>query len=409
MILTTYYLILGTKIMTNRQIYLSHVAQTIATPLALEIDRAAGIYLYSPDGKKYIDAISGISVSNVGHCHPHVVQAIQTQASKYMHLMVYGEYIYSPQVKLCKKLVGILPSSLNNVYLVNSGAEATEGAIKLAKKYTGRSKLISFKKSYHGSTNGALSLIGDEYFKEMYRPLLPDTLQLNYGNIEELNQIDCRTAAVFFEPVQAESGIYIPTIEYVQALRKKCDEVGALLVFDEIQTGFGRTGSMFAFEQYHVVPDILLLAKGMGGGLPIGAFIADKKIMSAFMDNPILGHITTFGGNAVTAATSLACIEVIENEQLIASVESKGLLFEKNLHHHKAKAYRRKGLMMALEFDSFELNKKIIDACIENGLITDWFLFAPNCLRVCPPLIITEEEILEICKIINEQIKISLS
>jgi acetylornithine/succinyldiaminopimelate/putrescine aminotransferase len=372
-------------------------------------DKAEDFSVYDIAGNKWIDFTSTIFVANIGHGNAHVLAATKNQIDAYMHTMVYGEMVQSPQVQFAKLLTDYLPASLNAVFFTNSGAEATEGAIKLAKKYTGRSKLISFKKSYHGSTNGALSLIGDEYFKEMYRPLLPDTLQLNYGNIEELNQIDCRTAAVFFEPVQAESGIYIPTIEYVQALRKKCDEVGALLVFDEIQTGFGRTGSMFAFEQYHVVPDILLLAKGMGGGLPIGAFIADKKIMSAFMDNPILGHITTFGGNAVTAAASLACIEVIENEQLIASVESKGLLFEKNLHHHKAKAYRRKGLMMALEFDSFELNKKIIDACIENGLITDWFLFAPNCLRVCPPLIITEEEILEICKIINEQIKISLS
>lgn len=390
--------------MTNRQLYLSHVAQTIATPLALEIESAAGIYLYGPEGKKYIDAISGISVSNVGHCHPHVVKAIQEQAAKYMHLMVYGEYIYTPQVKLCEKLVSILPATLNNVYLVNSGAEATEGAIKLAKKYTGKSKLISFKKSYHGSTNGALSLMGDEYFKEMYRPLLPDTLQLNYGNLEDLALIDERTAAVFFEPVQAESGIQIPTKDYVNALRKRCTEVGALLVFDEIQTGFGRTGSMFAFEQFEVIPDVLLLAKGMGGGLPIGAFIADKKIMSAFMDNPILGHITTFGGNAVTAAASLACIEVIEHEKLLDTVESKGLLFEKNLPLHKAKAFRRKGLMMTLEFDSFEINKKIIDACIEKGVITDWFLFAPNCLRIGPPLIIQEDEIVLTCEIISQAV-----
>ena len=390
--------------MTNRQLYLSHVAQTIATPLALEIDRAAGIYLYGPDGKKYIDAISGISVSNVGHCHPHVVKAIQEQAAKYMHLMVYGEYIYTPQVKLCEKLASILPDALNNIYLVNSGAEATEGAIKLAKKYTGKSKLISFKKSYHGSTNGALSLMGDEYFKEMYRPLLPDTLQLNYGSLNDLSIIDERTAAVFFEPIQAESGIQIPSKEYVIALRKRCTEVGALLVFDEIQTGFGRTGSMFAFEQLDVIPDVLLLAKGMGGGLPIGAFIAEKKIMSAFMDNPILGHITTFGGNAVTAAASLACIEVIENEKLLETVATKGLLFEQNLPLDKAKAFRRKGLMMTLEFESFELNKKIIDACIEKGVITDWFLFAPNCLRIGPPLIIQEDEIITICNVIREAI-----
>ncbi len=394
--------------MTNRQLYLSHVAQTIATPLALEIEKAEGIYLYSPEGKKYIDAISGISVSNVGHCHPHVVKAIQEQAAKYMHLMVYGEYIYTPQVKLCEKLASILPSTLNNVYLVNSGAEATEGAIKLVKKYTGRSKLISFHKSYHGSTNGALSLMGDEYFKAMYRPLLPDTRQLNYGELADLSFIDERTAAVFFEPIQAESGIQIPSKEYVQALRKKCDEVGAILVFDEIQTGFGRTGSMFAFESFGVVPDVLLLAKGMGGGLPIGAFIADQKIMAVFMDNPILGHISTFGGNAVTASASLACIEVLENEKLVQQVESKGLLFEKYLPIDKVKAFRRKGLMMTLEFESFEINKKIIDACIEKGLITDWFLFAPHCLRIGPPLIIQEDEIIQICNIITQAIAISI-
>lgn len=392
--------------MTNRQLYLSHVAQTIATPLALEIERAEGIYLYGPNGEKYIDAISGISVSNIGHCHPLVVKAIKEQASKYMHLMVYGEYIYTPQVKLCQKLASLLPSSLNNVYLVNSGAEATEGAIKLAKKYTGRSRLISFIKSYHGSTNGALSLMGDEYFKEMYRPLLPDTKQLSYGNLDDLNQIDCRTAAVFFEPIQAESGIQIPTVEYVQALRKKCTDVGALLVFDEIQTGFGRTGTMFAFEQYQVVPDVLLLAKGMGGGLPIGAFVADKKVMNVFMDNPILGHINTFGGNAVTAAASLACIEVLENEKLIENVEAKGMLFETNLPIEKVKAFRRKGLMMTLEFDSFETNKKVIDVCIVKGLITDWFLFAPNCLRIGPPLIIQDQEILAICNVIREAIAV---
>ena len=394
--------------MTNRQLYLSHVAQTIATPLALEIEKAEGIYLYSPEGKKYIDAISGISVSNVGHCHPHVVKAIQEQAAKYMHLMVYGEYIYTPQVKLCEKLASILPSTLNNVYLVNSGAEATEGAIKLVKKYTGRSKLISFHKSYHGSTNGALSLMGDEYFKAMYRPLLPDTRQLNYGELADLSFIDERTAAVFFEPIQAESGIQIPSKEYVQALRKKCDEVGAILVFDEIQTGFGRSGSMFAFESFGVVPDVLLLAKGMGGGLPIGAFIADQKIMAVFMDNPILGHISTFGGNAVTASASLACIEVLENEKLVQQVESKGLLFEKYLPIDKVKAFRRKGLMMTLEFESFEINKKIIDACIEKGLITDWFLFAPHCLRIGPPLIIQEDEIIQICNIITQAIAISI-
>ena len=367
----------------------------------LEIVRASGVYIYDINNKAYLDLISGISVSNIGHCHPEVVKAVQEQAATFMHLLVYGEYVYAPQTLLAKALCEVLPDKLNNVYLVNSGTEATEGAIKLVKRYSGRSEIVSFKKSYHGSSTGALSLMGDEYFKENFRPLMPGTKQITYGDIDDLEKINRLTAAVFFEPIQAESGITIPTIEYVKALRKRCDEMGVLLVFDEIQTGFGRTGKLFCFEHYEVVPDVLLLAKGMGGGMPIGAFVANREIMHCLTENPVLGHITTFGGNAVTAAAALAALNVLLSEKLIEQVEEKGSYFDRFLQHQKAISYRRKGLMIALEFVDFETNKKIIDECIEQGLITDWFLFAPNFLRIGPPLIISEKEIKYACTIIN--------
>jgi len=388
-------------LISQRQLFLSHVAQTSPAPLLLEIVSASGVYLQDINGKKYIDLIAGISVSNIGHCHPTVVKAVQEQAEKFMHLLVYGEYVYAPQTLLAKALCDVLPTQLDNVYLVNSGTEATEAAIKLVKRYSGRAEIISFKKSYHGSTTGALSLMGDEYFKENFRPLMPGTKQIDYGKLEALESITRQTAAVFFEPIQAESGISIPSIEYVQALRKRCDEMGALLVFDEIQTGFGRTGKLFCFEHYDVVPDVLLLAKGMGGGMPIGAFIANKSIMHCLSENPVLGHITTFGGHPVTAAAALANLNVLCSENIIDQVETKGRCFDKYLHHQKAISYRRKGLMIALQFADFETNKKIIDDCIAHGVITDWFLFAPDCLRIGPPLIINENEIEQSCAIIN--------
>ena len=370
----------------------------------LEIERAQGMYMFNHKGKKYLDLIAGISVSNLGHSHPEVVQAVKEQAEKYMHLMVYGEFVESPQVRYAKSLTEFLPETLNNIYFTNSGAEATEGAMKLAKRVTGRTQLISFKSAYHGSTQGALSLMGDESFKRKFRPLLPDTLQLQYGNQEDLEKITCRSAAVVIEPIQAESGVTIPTKVFMQQLRKRCDEVGALLIFDEAQTGLGRTGKMFAFEHYAVVPDILLLAKALGGGMPLGAFVSSKDKMSLLTDNPVLGHITTFGGHPVCCAAGLSAFNVLIRESLIKSVEEKGKLFDDLLNHSAIKSKYRIGLMMALEFDSFERNKAVIDRCIERGVLTDWFLFAPHCMRIAPPLIISEVEIRMACQTILESI-----
>ncbi len=388
------------KTFTTRQLFLNHVAQTSPAPLMLEIEHANGVYLYTADGKKYIDLIAGISVSNIGHSHPQVVRAVQQQVEKYMHLMVYGEFVENPQVKYAEKLVSFLPAPLNNVYFTNSGAEATEGALKLAKRVTDRTQLVSFKNGYHGSTQGALSVMGDEFFKRNFRPLLPDTMQLIYGDESGLDNITHRTSAVIIETVQAESGITVPSKNFMQKLRKVCTETGALLILDEVQTGLGRTGKMFAFEHYDIVPDILLLAKALGGGMPLGAFISRKEIMQALTENPVLGHITTFGGHPVCCAAGLAAFDVLTTEKLIEQVEAKGKLFENLLNHPKIKSKHRTGLMMALEFDNFEQNKKIIDCCIENGVLTDWFLFAPQCMRIAPPFIITEEEIHTACKII---------
>lgn len=387
---------------SNRQLFLSHVAQTSTAPLMLEIERAEGMYLYDTYGKKYLDLIAGISVSNIGHSHPAVINAVKEQAEKYMHLMVYGEFVESPQVKYAKRLSEFLPESLNNIYFTNSGAEATEGAMKLAKRITGRTQFVSFKNAYHGSTQGALSILGDEYFKRKFRPLLPDVLQLEYNKEVEIDKISTATAAVILEPVQAESGITVPTKNFIRALRKKCDENGTLLIFDEAQTGLGRTGKMFAFEHYEVVPDILLLAKALGGGMPLGAFISSKEKMSLLTENPVLGHITTFGGHPVCCAAGLSALEILTKEKLVAQVEAKGKMFDELLFHPKIKSKHRIGLMMAIEFESFEQNKKIIDRCIENGLLTDWFLFASNCMRIAPPFIISEEEIKLACKIILE-------
>lgn len=385
---------------SNRQLFLSHLAQTSPSPLLIEIERAEGMYLYGPDGKKYMDLIAGISVSNLGHSHAEVVNAVKQQAEKYMHLMVYGEFVQSPQVMYATALSKVLPATLNSVYFTNSGAEATEGAMKLAKRLTGRRQFVHFKDAYHGSTQGALSLMGDETFKRKFRPLLPDTLQLDFNSVQDLDKITAATAAVVVEPVKAESGVTLPEDGYLKLLRKKCDETGALLIFDECQTGVGRTGKMFAFEHYGVVPDVLLLAKAFGGGMPLGAFISSQEKMKVLSDNPILGHITTFGGHPVCCAAGLAAFNVLQNDKLVAGVEAKGQLFDDLLVSPKIKAKRRKGLMMAVEFADFEQNKAIIDRCIEKGILTDWFLFAPHCMRIAPPLIITEEEIRHACSVI---------
>lgn len=385
---------------STRQLFLQHVAQTSDAPLALSFEKAEGVFLHTTDGKKIMDLISGIGVSNLGHSHPEIVAAVKAQAEKYMHLMVYGEFVQSPQVALATMLTSLLPASLNSVYFTNSGAEATEGAMKLAKRHTGRADFIHFKNAYHGSTQGALSVLGDEYFKQNYRPLLPNIHTLEYNNIDDLYAINEHTAAVIVDVVQAESGITVGTIDFIQSLRKKCDENGALLIIDEAQTGMGRIGSLFGFEQYGIVPDILLLAKAFGGGMPLGAFIADKKIMNDLTHNPVLGHITTFGGHPVSCAAALASLKVLQESNLIATVEEKGILFEKKLVHPAIQKITQKGLMIALHFDCFETNKKIIDECIQNGVLTDWFLFAPHCLRICPPLIITNEQIDAACDII---------
>ena len=388
--------------LSNRQIFLRNVAQTSDAPLLLEVEKAEGGYLYDATGKRYIDFISGISVSNVGHCHPKVVEAIHAQSQKFMHLMVYGEYIHSPQVKLSQALCDTLPSSLDNVYLVNSGAEAVEGAMKLSKRYTQRSEILSCVHAYHGSTQGALSIMGSEYFKQAYRPLLPDCRTIRFNNHVDLDHITEKTAAVFIEVVQGEAGIIPAEASYLQALRAKCTSMGTLLVFDEIQTGFGRTGTFWAFESYGVEPDVLLCAKGMGGGMPIGAFIASERVMSVFKHDPFLGHITTFGGHPVSCAASLATLRIIQDEHLLHDVVHKALFIKDRLKSPRIKNIRHKGLMMAVEMENFEILKKTIDKAIDLGVITDWFLFCNNAMRICPPLTITYLELEEACDMINE-------
>jgi len=391
--------------LTQRQLFLQHNAQTTLEPLLLEFNKANGMYLYDSQGKKYMDLIAGIGVSNVGHCHPAVVAAVQEQAASYMHIMVYGEFVQSPQVNFAKALADILPATLNCTYFVNSGAEAVEGAMKLAKRYTQRAEIIACHNSYHGSTQGALSLMGNEEFKQAYRPLLPGIKFINYGELPDLKLITTETAAVFVETVQGEAGIRIADKAYFEALRKKCTETGALLVFDEIQCGFGRTGKMFGFEHFNIVPDILLLAKGIGGGMPIGAFISSREIMISLATNPILGHITTFGGHPVSCAAGLATLQTILSENIVEGVTEKGLLFKKLLQHPAIKEVRGIGLMMAITFENFEINKKIIDACIADGVISDWFLHCSNAMRIAPPLIITEAEIEWACGIILKNVK----
>lgn len=390
---------------SNKQLFKEHLGQTSDFPLMLEIEKAEGIYLHGKNGERYIDLISGIGVSNVGHCHPKVVNAIKQQCETYLHVMVYGEYVQSPQVKLAAKLASTLPSPLSVSYLVNSGSEAVEGALKLAKRYTGKHKILSFNNAYHGSTHGALSVTGNEDLKQSFRPLLPEVYHAEYNNLNSLELITNEFAVVIIEPVQGEAGVIHGDRAFFKALRKKCTETGTLLIVDEIQTGFGRTGTFWAFEDFEIIPDIIVTAKGMGGGMPIGAFISSPEIMQVLKTNPILGHITTFGGHPVSAAASLACLEVILESELIASVKEKEQLFLQLLKHPKIKEIRSKGLIMAVEFDSFDVVKPIIDLAIEKGVITDWFLFCDNSMRIAPPLTITNEEIAFACKVILEAIE----
>jgi len=383
-----------------RQLFLNHNAQTTDFPLSLEITHAEGLYLFDQAGKKYLDLISGIGVSSIGHRHPKVIDAIKNQADRYLHLMVYGEYIQTPQTLLAAKLASLLPSNLSSIYLVNSGSEAIEGAMKLAKRFTGRSEIIACKNSYHGSTHGALSIMGNETFKQAYRPLLPDIRFIDFGEIIEIEKISTKTAAVFIETIQGEAGIKIADKTYWKALRAKCTETGTLLVLDEIQCGIGRSGKFTAFEHYDIVPDILVLAKALGGGMPIGAFISSADIMNALKENPILGHITTFGGHPLNCAAALATLEVLESENLIESVIDKGNLFKTLLIHSEIIGVRGQGLMLAVQLKDFEFNKKVIDECIENGLIVDWFLHCDDSMRIAPPLTISTEEIQSACAII---------
>lgn len=391
--------------MNNRQLFLANLAQTTDFPLLIEIERAEGIWLYGPAGEKYIDLISGIGVSNVGHRHPKVLEAIHHQLDKYLHLMVYGEYVQAPQTLLAQALCQTLPEKLDNVYLVNSGSEAVEGALKLAKRYTNRREIVSCINAYHGSSHGALSVGGNEQFKRAYRPLLPGVSNIVYGSFHQLETITSETAAVIIETVQGEAGIRVACTEYFKAVRKRCDEVGALLILDEIQSGFGRTGKFWAFEHFDFIPDMVVCAKGMGGGMPIGAFIASQHIMAALKNNPLLGHITTFGGHPVSAAASLATLKILQEENLIGQVEEKANLFKKLLVHPKIKGIRNKGLMMAVEFESFDVLKPIIDRAIALGVITDWFLFCDDAMRIAPPLIISHDEIHHSCRIILEAIE----
>jgi len=391
--------------MTLRELFLLNNAQTTDFPLLLEFERAAGVYMYDSQGRGYIDLISGIGVSNLGHSHPIVIAAIKDQLDKYMHLMVYGEYVQTPQVRFAEKLLSLLPENLQSVYFTNSGAEAVEGALKLAKRFTGRAQIIAFKNAYHGSTQGALSVMGNEEFKQAYRPLLPGISFINFNDLAGLDQITPDTAAVIVETVQGEAGVRVPDRAYMQALRQRCTDTGALLILDEIQAAFGRTGRLFAFEHFDIKPDILLLAKAMGGGMPLGAFIASHQVMDALKENPILGHITTFGGHPVCCAAGLAALEALLIENLLAKVDEKEKLFRKLLVHPSIRQIRGKGLMLAIEFDSFELNKKIIDRCIGNGVIVDWFLHCSNSMRIAPPLIITAQEIESACGVILESIQ----
>ena len=382
------------------RLFLRHVAQTSPNPLGLEITKAEGHYLYDRTGKTYIDLIGGISVCNTGHRHPRVVQAIKDQADRYLHLLVYGELVQSPQVEYASLLAAHLPPSLDAVYFTNSGTEATEGAMKLAKRVTGRPEIVAFKQSYHGSSQGALSIMGDEYWRNAFRPLLPGIRHVDYNTPAALDAITSQTACVIMEPVQAERGVYSPDKSWLQALSQRCNDTGALLVFDEIQTGFGRTGTLWAFEQYAVIPDILLLGKALGGGLPMGAFITARDRMWTLTGDPVLGHITTFGGHPLCCAAGLAALQVLLESGWIAEVARKEALFRRLLIHPSIRSVRSAGLLMAIEFDSFEQNKRIIDACITKGLLTDWYLFAPQCLRIAPPLSITDALIQESCSII---------
>jgi acetylornithine/N-succinyldiaminopimelate aminotransferase len=387
--------------LTNRQLFLLHLGQTSSSPMMLEIARAEGVFMYSPEGKKYLDLISGVSVSNTGHSHPKVIEAVKNQVDLYMHLMVYGEFVQSPQVKYAEYLSQILPPELNTCYFVNSGSEAVEGALKLAKRFTGRSRIISFKNSYHGSTHGALSIQGNEIYRNAFRPLLPDTFQVGFNDEKSLDSIDYKTACVIIEPVQGEAGVIYPENGFLKKIRDRCKLTGTLLIFDEIQTGFGRTGFMFALERFGVIPDILLLAKALGGGMPLGAFISSNEIMSVLISNPSLGHITTFGGHPVCCAAGLASLKVIMEEKLVGTCRIKSGLFKKELNHSVILEVRGEGLLLAVQLIDPKYVQYVIAHAPDYGLILDYFLFCNDAFRIAPPLIINEDEISWACRQLN--------
>lgn len=373
--------------------FFEFLAQTTTSPLAIKVVRAEGSWIYGPQGKKYLDLIAGIAVNNIGHCHPQVVKAVQKQASTYMHVMAYGEYVQLPQTSFARKLVSALPSRLNSVYFTNSGTEANEGALKLAKRYTGRHEIISFRRSYHGSTHGSLSVTGNEHKKYAFRPLLPDVRFLDFNSLPDLDQITSRTACVIMETIQGDAGVRIPDQAFMTKLHQRCDETGALLILDEIQTGFGRTGKLFAFEHFNIVPDILTIGKAMGGGMHMGGFVSSREIMDCLTNNPPLGHITTFGGHPVSCAAGLAGLEVLLGENIIDQVEEKGRYLESKLQHKLVKQIRRIGLMFAVEMASDTVVRKVVNRCIENGAVTFWFLSCPESFRLAPPLTISYEEL----------------
>ena len=391
------------KYTKGQDTFFKHQAQTTPYSNGMEISHASGMYIYDIDNKKYLDLVAGVSACTLGHCHPAIVKSVKEQVERYAHVMVYGEYVQSPQHELSQLLVDNLPANLNCTYLVNSGTEAIEGAMKLAKRINSKSKIISFNNSYHGSTHGALSIMGEETYKTKYRPLLPHCELIDYNSIEQLVLIDNQTSAVVVEPIQGATGFTVPTKEWLKALRQRCDEVGALLIFDEIQTGFGRTGQLFALDTFEVTPDILCIAKGMGGGMPIGCFISSKENMDKLKENPKLGHITTFGGHPVCCAASLATLQVLLDEKdIIQSIERKETLFRKHLQHKKIKEVRGKGLMLAIELNDVELCQKVVESGYEEGLITFFFLFTNTAVRLSPPLIISDEEIVSACEKIKE-------
>ncbi len=389
-----------------RKQFLRHVAQTSPAPQLIEVARAEGVFFYTPEGKPYYDLVSGVSVNNVGHGNRAVVEAVQRQAADYMHIMVYGEMVERPQVEFARLLAETLPEPLDTVYFLNSGAEAVEGALKLAKRYTHRTEMISMRRAYHGSTHGAMSMMGEpegEEWKNAFRPLLPDTKAIDFNSFADLEQITERTACVLCEPVQGEAGVRVPQDGYLQALRKRCDEVGALLIFDEIQVGMGRTGEMFAMQKYGVTPDIVCLAKALGGGMPLGAFVSSQKIMSTLTHNPVLGHITTFGGHPVCCAAGLAAMKFLQEEKVVEAVERKGAMFVELLKDHPAvKEIRRSGLLMAVELGESAKLYRLMDLFIEEGILSDWFLYCDTAFRISPPLIISDDEIRDCAELIRK-------